>query len=222
MSIEKNIKKIKEQIGNNNVEIIAVVKYASDEEVLKAYKAGLHNFGESYVQDAVKRINNLQLPENKVKWHFIGRLQKNKVKYAVGNFLLIHSVDSIELAEIISKVAEKKEIKQNILLQVNVLRDITKAGFTIGELFNSFEKIASLKNIVVQGLSTIAPLTEDSKIIKDCFNGLYNLKEELNKKFKANLKELSMGMSNDYKVAIECGATMIRLGRAIFKINTGG
>lgn len=216
MEIEENLKKIKEQMGNNNVEIIAATKYASDEELLKVHACGIHDFGESYVQDAIKRINRLIKTENQIRWHLIGRLQKNKVKYTVGNFYLIHSVDSVQLAELINLVARKKDIKQKILLQVNILKDPSKAGFSSEEIEKTFGKLIGLPNVEIIGLMTIAPYTNDKSILRTCFFGLANLKEILNKKYMTNIQELSMGMTNDYQIAISHGATMIRLGRAIF------
>jgi len=220
--IEENLKKIKEQIGNNNVKIIAVTKYATDEQVIKAYSLGVQNFGESYVQSALKRIKELFPSEKTINWHLIGRLQKNKVKHVINNFHLIHSVDSYELAEAINNCAIKKNSIQKLLLQVNIVQDPTKAGFSIDSLLKQFEEINNLSNIEVIGLSTIAPHTSDENLLKSCFMGLANFKDEINDKFQCNLNELSMGMSNDYKVAIQCKATMIRIGRAIFSNKSGG
>lgn len=221
MGIKENLKQIKEQIGNNKVKIIAVTKYASDKQVVEAYKAGLHNFGESYVQNAIIRIKNLFPPDNQIEWHLIGRLQKNKAKYVVGNFCLVHSVDSLELAEAINKVASKKGLVQNVLLQVNIAKDPSKAGFSPDEILNIFGEIIKLPNIKILGFTTIAPQTGDVEQIKNCFTGLVELKDRLNKIYSTNMQELSMGMSNDYKIAIQCGATIIRIGRAIFNTQGG-
>ncbi|MBI2995491.1 MAG: YggS family pyridoxal phosphate-dependent enzyme [Candidatus Melainabacteria bacterium] len=217
MSIKENLEKIKEQTSNVNVKIIAVTKYATEEQIISAYESGMHDFGESYVQKALEKLSlKFKDSENLVNWHFIGRLQKNKVKHAAGNFYLIHSVDSLELAEVISKTAGKKRLTQNILLQVNIFQDPSKAGFTEDKLKSTFENLIKLPDVKVLGLMTIAPKTNDMNLIKSNFLKLVNLKEELNQTYKTNLKELSMGMSNDYKIAIECGSTMIRIGRAIF------
>lgn len=220
MGIKENLENIKEQIGNNNVKIIAVTKYATELQLSRAYKVGIRDFGESYVQDAIKKITQ-KFPDEKtddlVHWHFIGKLQKNKAKYVVGSFSLIHSVDSTELAELIDKIAKRKEVTQDVLLQLNISAEATKIGFNIDELKGSFEKLLKLPNIRIVGLMTIAPRTESEEVIRSCFLELFNVKAELNKEYGLNLKELSMGMTNDYKIAIECGATMIRLGRAIFK-----
>ena len=222
MGIKENLNKIKEQIGSNKVKIIAVTKYATQQQIFEAYNLGICNFGESYIQNALEKIS--QEYHNKdlidpIKWHLIGRLQKNKVIYVVGKFCLIHSVDSIELAELINKTANKKEIKQDILLQVNISQEEQKTGFSKIELKNNFEKLLNLINIKLQGLMTIAPKTEDKESIKECFLQLCDLKNELNKQYSSeiSLNELSMGMSNDYLTAVECGSTMVRIGRALFK-----
>ena len=220
MGIKENLTKIKEQIGNIKVKIIAVTKYASEQQISEAYNLGILDFGESYVQDAIKKISKRCSDENLtnlIRWHFIGRLQKNKVKHVVGNFCLIHSVDSIELAELISKTASKKELVQDILLQTNISCEATKAGFKSDELKSSFEKLIKLPHIKILGLMTIAPKTENKKIIRSCFSTLKDLREELNQEYNTNIKELSMGMSDDYPIALEEGSTILRIGRAIFK-----
>ncbi len=219
MGIKENLKKIKEQIGNHNVKIIAVTKYATQEQIAEAYKLDICDFAESYIQDAIPKLNKFtqeENPEKKIRWHFIGRLQNNKVRFAIENFHLIHSVSSVELANLISKTASNRGITQSVLLQVNTSQEASKAGLSSFELNSSFEDIIKLPNIDVKGLMTIAPKTIDTNIIKDCFNNLYVLREELNKKYMVNLKELSMGMTNDYKEAIDCGATIIRIGKGIF------
>lgn len=220
MGIKENLNKIKEQIGSNKVKIIAVTKYANQELISEALKLGILDFGESYVQDALGKISQWfpdQTTKKLINWHFIGRLQKNKVKQAVGRFCLVHSVDSIELAELINKLANQRELRQEILLQVNITQDASKTGFSIDELKSNFDKLLNFQNIKIKGLMTIAPHTEDKQITRDCFLNLRDLKNHINNKHDAQLEELSMGMTNDYKEAIECGATMIRVGRAIFK-----
>jgi len=216
VGISENLEKIKEQIGNNNVKIIAVTKYASKEQILEVHKLGIHDFGESYVQKALTKISEQEELKDKINWHFIGRLQKNKVKFVVGKFNLIHSVDSVELTKLINNISNGKGVIQDILLQANISQDLSKAGFNPTDLLGDFDKLTKLPNVKIKGLMTIAPNTNDVKIIRDCFSNLKELKEEINKRHKLNLRELSMGMSNDYKIAIECGATIIRLGRAIF------
>ena len=216
MGIKENLTKIKEQIGNNNVKIIAVTKYATEEGINEVCQKGIHDFGESYVQDALEKQKRLKNLEN-IRWHFVGRLQKNKVKYVVNNFNLIHSVDSVELANVINKTANRRGVIQEILLQVNITQEVTKTGFSPNTLEDEFAKIKDLTNIRPIGLMTMATNTSDTSMSKDCFLKLVRLREALSKRYMVNLKELSMGMSNDYKIAVECGSTMVRLGRAIFK-----
>jgi len=219
--IKENLIKIKEQIDNLDVKIIAVTKYTNQEQIFEAYNLGIRDFGESYLQDAIEKISKKYQNENQndlINWHFIGRLQKNKVKGVVGKFFLIHSVDSFELAELINKVANGNKLIQDILLQVNISEEKTKAGFSQNELKDVFGKLIQLPNIKIKGLMTIAPKTDDKELMKDCFLSLSDFKNELNEKFMTDLKDLSMGMSNDYKVAIECGATMIRIGKGLFEI----
>ena len=221
VEIKEKLEKIKEQIGNHNVKIIAVTKYANQEQILEAYKLGISNFGESYVQDAQKKfsIKHFENSENLIKWHFIGRLQKNKARFVVGDFCLIHSVHSVELAELINVIAIKKGLKQDILLQVNISQEATKSGFSSDGLKESFKNLVNLSNLNIKGLMTMAPKTDNKNIIKSCFSGLFDLKEELNKLNLINMQELSMGMTDDYKVAIECRTTIIRIGRGIFNNN---
>ena len=215
MEIKENLRQIKEQIDNINVKIIAVTKYASQEQVFEAYKLGIRNFGESYLQDALERISKKYSEDqsDNINWHFIGRLQKNKVKHVVRKFCLIHSVDSLELAELINKYAKSQSFIQDILLQVNVLKEQTKAGFSVQEIRETFGKLIDFPNVNIKGLMTIAPKTDDKDLVRECFTTLSNLKTELN---HSSMSELSMGMSNDYLIAIECGATMIRIGRKLF------
>ena len=218
MSIKENLEKIKEQIGNNNVKIIAVTKYAGDDQILEAYKLGINDFGESYVQNALRKISDKCINFNNVNWHFIGRLQKNKVKFVVGRFFLVHSTDSKELATLINKTALKLNHIQNILLQVNISQEASKTGFSEEELKDSFGELVQLSNVKILGLMTIAPKTSEGDILRSTFLKLRAIKDELNKKHlaKANMNELSMGMTGDYKIALECGSTMIRIGRALF------
>lgn len=178
----------------------------------EAFKVGLNNFGENRVLDAIEKINSLEEEiTSKSHYHLIGHLQSNKVKKAVGVFDLIHSVDSIKLAVEIDSIAAQKGVKQKILIQVNNAGEQQKSGIAPSQLENLVEEIQGLKNLSLEGLMTIAPLTDDTALIRKLFRQMRELKEEY------NLKELSMGMSNDYKIALEEGATMIRLGRTLFE-----
>ncbi len=212
-----NLAKVREAMNDQAVSLIAVTKHATNEQIEEAFDLGLNSFAESRIQDALKKREVLppRVALNS-QWHFIGHLQSNKVKQAVGNFSLIHSVDSLALAQEVSRVAVQKGIVQSILLQVKVLSDDAKSGFSPAQLRTDIDTIISLPSINVEGLMTITPLTSDSEKWLASFNGLRQLRDELAAKHGIPLKELSMGMSDDWREAIICGSTMIRLGRAIF------
>ncbi|MDY0082646.1 MAG: YggS family pyridoxal phosphate-dependent enzyme [Ignavibacteriaceae bacterium] len=196
-----------------DVKIIAVSKYFGIDSILEAKKIGLTDFGENRAQELTLKFEKLG---NEVIWHFIGTLQKNKVKYVVNSAELIHSVDSFELVEEINKRAEKIEKVQKILLEVKTSEEETKSGLeTENEIINLVQKCSEMKNIKLNGLMTMAPLTDDVNIIRKSFRDLRNLKVKINNK-GYNLTELSMGMTSDFEIAIEEGATMVRIGSAIF------
>lgn len=217
MSVAANLAVIKELLGDEPVKLIAVTKNAEPSQIEEAYAAGVTEFGESRIQDALAKRDELSqsLLEN-CNWHFIGHLQTNKVKMAVGNFSLIHSVDSIRLAREISSVAEKRGEVQAVLLQVKISEDPSKSGFEPEELEEVFSEILSFSGLSVMGLMTISPYTEDREVWKRSFNGLRALKESLEARHGVELKELSMGMTDDWQEAVRCGSTMVRIGRAIF------
>ncbi len=208
--IKQNLDCILKTVNSENVRIVAVSKYYGFEKIEDAYKAGLRDFAESRALEALEKINKLE-DEIKAKstYHFIGHLQTNKVKSVVGNFEYIHSVDSYNLACEISKVAQKKNITQKILVQVNVADEKSKFGVAPSKLNSLVEEIKKLSSVELVGLMNIAPLDISENELKAQFLLMKELKE------KYNLSELSMGMSNDYKLAVECGATMIRLGRVL-------
>jgi pyridoxal phosphate enzyme (YggS family) len=215
--VAANLAKVREAIDDQAVRLIAVTKHATNAQIEEVFSLGVSEFGESRIQDALKKRD--ELPPHVAlnsNWHFIGHLQSNKVKQAVGNFALIHSVDSLSLAEEVSRIACQKGTTQSILLQVKILADDSKSGFTKEELRKNLSTILALPSIKVEGLMTITPLTNDVKLWHDSFSGLSTLRDQLNREFSISLKELSMGMSDDWREAIICGSTMIRLGRAIF------
>ena len=215
--IEQNLLDIKQEIEPYKPNIIAVTKYFGHEVIIGAYQAGLRDFGENRVLDAIEKINLLssEIRQNS-KFHLIGHLQSNKVKKAVGNFDLIHSVDSLELAKKINQEAEKIDIVQHVLLQVNNAGEEQKSGFEPSVLIDSFGKILELKNIKVDGLMNMAPLIDDKQELKRLFDEIAELKTTLECKYEYKMDELSMGMSGDYTVAVASGATMIRIGRKLF------
>ncbi len=219
MSVASNLARIRGAMGGNKVTLIAVAKSASLTQIEEAFENGVTEFGENRIQDAIDRRS--KLPEkiaSNCNWHFIGHLQTNKVKKAVGYFQLIHSVDSLRLATEISLEAAKKNMVQSALIQVKILSDDTKSGYTPETLKKEMADLLKLSNIRIEGLMTISPLIEDRDIWFQCFNGLRNLRDELAQKHSIELKQLSMGMSADWLEAVEAGSTMVRLGRAIFQV----
>ncbi len=210
--ISQNFTKVKAVVEPYGARIIAVTKYYGKDEMVEAYNCGVRDFGESRAIEAVEKINSL---EDKIKsnssYHFIGHLQKNKVKKVIGVFDFIHSVDDKDLALEISKEAQKKDVVQKILIQVNNANEQRKFGIAPSQLNNLLSEIQKYDNLEVAGLMNIAPLTGDKQKLRKLFHDMYKLKEEF------HLRELSMGMSLDFQIALEEGATMIRLGRIIFE-----
>lgn len=214
--IFEEYKKIKEHAGR--AKVIVVTKYSNANEIIEAYNAGIRDFAEGKAQDAEKKREEMDSKiEKNLNWHFIGHLQSNKVKKVVGKYSLIHSVDSLELAEKINQKAKDMNLIQDILLQVNVSREENKHGFSPEAIFNAFENIRDMKNVRVQGLMGMAADSSDGEIVRKSFRELRELKEKIEGFFPCCLAELSMGMSNDYKIALEEGATMIRIGSKLFK-----
>ena len=215
--VSENLLKIRSEIAPYNPKIIAVTKYGDENTIIEAYEAGIRDFGENRVQDALAKIEKLPVNiKNSSNFHLIGHLQTNKVKKAVGYFNLIHSVDSVKLAEAINDEAGKKGIKQNILLQINNAEEESKFGFNKNELIDRFGEILSLKNLNVQGVMTIAPNLQDKEELRKLFQEIIQIKDKISKKYSYNLNEVSMGMSNDYQVAVQEGSTIIRVGRKLF------
>jgi PLP dependent protein len=198
---------------SKSVKLVAVSKSFGVDEIKQAIQAGQNEFGENKAQELVTKFDVLG---NQVVWHYIGRLQKNKVKYAVKTADYIHSVDSLSLAEEIQKYAEKLGKTPKILIHAKTSEEETKSGVTEKEEITNIAKYCSqASNLNLIGLMTIAPLTEDKNLIRKSFSYLRKLKEELNSE-GYNILELSMGMTSDYEIAIEEGATMLRIGSAIF------
>ena len=201
------------QRNTDEVKLIAVSKYFGVDSIVEAKNCGLTDFGENRAQELTLKFEKIG---DSVVWHMIGTLQKNKVKYAVNAAELIHSVDSLELVEEINKRAEKIGKIQKILLEVKTSEEETKSGLeTENEILSLVKRCSELKNLELKGLMTMAPLTDDTNIIRKSFRDLRNLKDRINNK-GFNLTELSMGMTSDFEIAIEEGATMIRVGSAIF------
>lgn len=215
--VRANLLQIQEDIAPYKPNIIAVTKYFDESAMIEAYNAGLRDFAESRANEAVEKINNLPTDvRNNSRFHFIGHLQTNKVKKVVPNFDYIHSVDSLKLAKAISDEAKAIGKVQKILLQVNNANEEQKFGFSKDEIFEEFSKIKALPSIEVAGIMNMAPLGASEEELNKLFGDVFNIKKELEKVFNCELKELSMGMSQDYKIAVKNGSTMLRIGRKLF------
>ena len=222
--INSNLKSIRNQIVNaakksgrllQDISIIGVTKTIDVDRMEMLYDEGIISFGENKVQELMDKYDRFQ---NRIKWHLIGHLQTNKVKYIVGKVELIHSVDSIDVLGEIDKRAKKLGIIQNVLIQVNVSGEETKYGFSPDEVAHVIEVAKDYKSIKVKGLMTMAPNYENVENTRPVFRGLKDLYDNISKGNYENVKMevLSMGMTHDYEVAIEEGSNMIRLGTAIF------
>ena len=215
--VMNNIKKACKKAGlaSEDVTLIAVSKTKPVTMLQEIYEHGCRDFGENKVQELVDKYE--VLPKD-IKWHMIGHLQRNKVKYIVDKVYLIHSVDSLRLAEEISKEALKKNVEVNILVEVNVANEETKFGTTSQEAIELVDKISKLPGIHIKGLMTIAPYVEDSEENRQYFAQLKQLSVDIITKNIDNVSMdiLSMGMSGDYEVAVEEGATYVRVGTGIF------
>lgn len=197
------------------VTLVAVSKGRSVTEMLKVYAAGVRDFGENRVQEAFEKME--QMPAD-VRWHFIGKLQSNKISKVIGRFVLIHSVDSAELARKISRSSLQRGLRTPILLEANTSGETSKSGLRPEEWEAVFPVLLDLEGIEVKGLMTMAPLTDNASIIRDSFAKLRQLRDRLQSRGgkEVDLSTLSMGMSSDHVIAIEEGATLVRIGTAIF------
>jgi len=224
MSIAENLKTVKDRIASaakragrdpSSVRLIVVTKTVDVESIRQAVAAGASVLGENRVQEAREKIEKLG---NSLRWHLIGHLQTNKAKYAVKLFELIHSVDNLELAKELDKQAVKTGKVQNVLIEVNIAGESAKAGIAIQEVTALVRNAAKLKNISIKGLMTMPPYSEDPEDSRPYFRKLQEMAETIKKENipAVTMNELSMGMSGDYEVAIEEGATMVRVGTAIF------
>lgn len=222
--IKENIKNVNEIIENackrsnrelKEVTLISVSKTKPLPDLIEAYEAGSRDFGENKVQELVDKIPNMPAD---IRWHMIGHLQRNKVKYIVDKVYMIHSVDSFRLAEEISKEAQKKDVVVKILIEVNVACEESKFGITQEETLNLVKEISKLPNISIEGLMTIAPFVDEAEENRDYFRKLKQLSVDIASKNidNVNMSVLSMGMTGDYEVAIEEGATYVRVGTGIF------
>ena len=228
--ISENVKKARNAIAEaakkvgrdpETVTLIGVTKTVGIERIKSLLAAGVTTLGENRVQEFLPKYEALSKLDNPPEWHFIGHLQKNKVKYIIDKVILIHSVDSISLAEEINKQAMKINKIVNILIEVNIAEESSKFGVKIEQISDSIRNIESMSYIRLKGLMCVPPFVENAQKNRLNFVKMRNLLVDINKKYiyhkkKQDLFELSMGMSGDYGVAVEEGATMIRLGTALF------
>ena len=221
MGIKENVERIKEEIRKScervgrkpeEVKLLAASKTRSPDEIREAFRAGIKLFGENRVQEAREKIP--QLKDLPIEWHLIGHLQTNKVKYAVELFNVIETVDRKKLVD--ELVKRLKEENLEIFVEVKLSPEETKHGCSQEDLFSLVEYILQFKNLKLKGLMTVPPYFENPEEVRPFFRKLRELRDKLEKEFKIELPELSMGMSHDFKVAIEEGATIVRIGTAIF------
>lgn len=215
--VQENIRKACKKAGRNEEEVtlIAVSKTKPLSDLEEILDAGVIEFGENKVQELCDKFEHIKSP---VHWHMIGHLQTNKVKYIVDKVCLIHSVDSLKLARQISKEAEKKQVECDVLIEVNVAQEESKFGITTDETLALIREVAVLPHVHIKGLMTIAPFVDDPEENRPVFRSLYELSKTVAKEQipDVSMEILSMGMTNDYMVAIEEGATMVRVGTGIF------
>lgn len=216
-TVEENIARACERAGRarEEVTLIAVSKTKPVDMIKEAIDYGMKDFGENKVQEMTEKMDIIS---EKLNWHLIGHLQRNKVKYIVDRVYLIHSVDSLRLAEQINEEAKKKNVICNILIEVNIAKEESKFGVSKEELKGLLDEIKNLTNVQVKGLMTIAPFVEDPEDNRKYFRDMHKLFIDMSHENADNIKMeiLSMGMTGDYQVAIEEGATMVRVGTGIF------
>ncbi len=216
-TVQENIKMACQMAGKNEEEVtlVAVSKTKPIDLLMEAYECGCRHFGENKVQELVSKYE--AMPKD-IKWHMIGHLQRNKVKYIVDKVALIHSVDSLRLAEEISREAVKKDVEAAILIEVNVSQEDSKFGVSVDDSLSLIRQVSLLPNIQIKGLMTIAPYVENPEENKPYFEILRQLAVDISNKNIDNvsMNVLSMGMTGDYMVAIKEGATIVRVGTGIF------
>jgi pyridoxal phosphate enzyme (YggS family) len=221
-TIAENLERVREQIAQatakagragDEIQLVAITKTHDAEKVREAIEAGQILFGESRVQEARAKIP--ELPSN-LRWHFVGHLQKNKIRHALPLFEMIHSVDSLALAEDINRIAEEEGMHPRVLLEVNVAGEGSKFGFHPEKLRTEMKALLALPRLSIEGLMTIPPIAEEAEASRKYFVDLRELRDALEKDFDLKLQQLSMGMTNDFAIAVEEGATLVRVGTAIF------
>ena len=220
--IQENLERVREQIAQaaakagrtiDEIELVAITKTHAAEKVREVYEAGQILFGESRVQEA--RVKIPELPSN-LRWHFVGHLQKNKIRQALPLFEMIHSVDSLVLAQDMNRIAEEEGSHPRVLLEVNMAGEGSKFGFKPENLCEQMETLLALGRLSILGVMTIPPLAPEAEASRQYFVQLRELRDRLQTEFHVDLAQLSMGMTNDFPIAVEEGATLVRVGTAIF------
>jgi hypothetical protein len=222
VSIAENLERVREQIlqaaaktgrAVNEIELVAITKTHPAEQVREAAEAGHTLFGESRVQEARAKIP--ELPSN-LRWHFVGHLQKNKIRHALPLFELFHGVDSLVLAQEMDRIAAEEGANPRVLLEVNVAGEGTKFGFKGETLYAEVGSLLALPRLSIEGLMCVPPLAEEAEASRKFFVQLRELRDSLEKEFDVKFPHLSMGMTQDFSIAVEEGATLLRVGTAIF------
>jgi pyridoxal phosphate enzyme, YggS family len=222
MHIAENLERVCKQIAEaatkagravNEIGLVAITKTHPAEKVREAVEAGHTLFGESRVQEARAKIP--ELPSN-LRWHFVGHLQKNKIRHALPLFELFHSVDSLALAQEMSRIAAEEGMHPRALLEINVAGEGSKFGFKADTLRAEMESLLALPRLAIEGLMCIPPLAEEAEASRKFFVQLRELRDSLEQEFDVKLPHLSMGMTNDFPLAVQEGATLVRVGTAIF------
>ena len=222
ISIAENLERVREQITQaaakagravNEIELVAITKTHPAEKVRQAVEAGHSVFGESRVQEARAKIP--ELPSN-LRWHFVGHLQKNKIRHALPLFELFHGVDSLALAQEMNRIAAEDGERPRLLLEVNVAGEGSKFGFKAETLRAEIGSLLALPRLLIEGLMCIPPLAEEAEVSRKFFVQLRELRDSLEKEFDVTFPHLSMGMTQDFSIAVEEGATLVRVGTAIF------
>jgi len=222
INVAENLEQVRDQIAGaakragralESIELVAISKTHEFEKVRAAYDAGQQLFGESRVQEARAKIPLLPAA---ARWHFVGRLQKNKIRHALPLFELFHSVDSLELARDMNRIADEERLRPRLLLEINVAGEGSKIGFAPEMVRAQMEALLELPRLTIEGVMTIPPLGPEAEVSRRYFVELRQLRDRLASEFQVPLPHLSMGMTGDFAVAIEEGATLVRVGTAIF------
>jgi PLP dependent protein len=221
-SVSENLERVRGQIAQaaakagraaRDIELVAITKTHPPEKVREAIEAGQTLFGESRVQEARSKIP--ELPSN-IRWHFVGHLQKNKIRHALPLFEFFHSIDSLALAQEMNRIATDEGMHPRVLLEVNVAGEGSKFGFAPDKLCEQMQELLALQRLSILGLMTIPPLADKAEGSRKYFVQLRELRDRLQTEFHVDLPQLSMGMTQDFPIAVEEGATLVRVGTAIF------